>query len=380
MSESMFKKLPDALSQISWPQVQQTLSQPFTLALLASLGIHGLLAVTLPLWSAARDSESADDAKSVEVVTLNPSEQMRLPDNLTDQWGAKLFPKPSSNSVFLQPLKPEAKATGKATSPLWAAPPLLNDPSLYNIPVLPPPPVTVLPPLGLPPLPKLDLPATSPRRSVSTAASPAKLAEVLAKLSKPPAVPTASPSPATSPSPVTSPVVVPSPTVTETDRPQKIPAAAIAALREKQEQLRQQQNDGLYGFNKANTTEGEFNQNITQLTETAKEISQGNIDSEWNRQKEITDLYPRDACPSKAKGVTWIGAIFNPEGKLEKKPALLLSSGYAGLDQAAFQYVEQQSFKPSEKYQAVIFPFKFEYSESICAAETPASPASSGPN
>ncbi|MFM7447066.1 MAG: hypothetical protein ACKO24_00525 [Leptolyngbyaceae cyanobacterium] len=372
MSESMFKKLPDALSQISWPQVQQTLSQPFTLALLASLGIHGLLAVTLPLWSAARDSESADDAKSVEVVTLNPLEQMRLPENQTTPWGATPLPAPS-NPAFLQPLKPEAKATGKATSPLWAAPPLLNDPSLYNIPVLPPPPVTVLPPLGLPPLPKLDLPDTSPRRPVSTAASPAKLAEVLAKLSKPPAVPTASPTPATSPS------VVPSPTATEEARPQTIPAAAIAALRERREQLRQQQNNGLYSFNKANTTEGEFNQNITQLTETAKEIAQDNIDSEWNRQKEITDLYPRDACPSKAKGVTWIGAIFNPEGKLEKKPALLLSSGYAGLDQAALQYVEQQSFKSSEKYQAVIFPFKFEYSESVCAAEPPASPPSSGP-
>ncbi len=57
----------------------QALRQPNLIAILASLGIHGLLALNLPILSASSKPEEPKKPETVKVVQLTPAEQNRLP-------------------------------------------------------------------------------------------------------------------------------------------------------------------------------------------------------------------------------------------------------------------------------------------------------------
>lgn len=330
------------------------LRQPFSIAILASLGIHGALWFLLPFMPTGNPIQMSNQ-KSVGVVELTPLEQLRLPDTLSGST-TRTLPSPGSQSpLWTKPMIP-TKPNPPASPVPPPAPPLLDSGSLYNIPIIPPPPVTILPPLNLPPIPEPPQPVK--RRPV-----------------QPPPPKASGPTPpATNPAEPGQPSATPSPT--EPVRPEKIPAAAIAALRERQEQLRQ--TGDRFSFNQANTTEGEFNQNLAQLGETANQLSAGNLKKDWQRQKDITDLYPKEACPLKLKGTTWVGAVFTPEGKLAEKPTVLLSSGYAGLDESAVVYVANQTIPAKDQFQALIFPFQFEYSETVCPPDNSEKAGSGG--
>jgi len=328
-----------SLHQDRLRQLLTVLRQPFSLAVMASIGIHALLWVLLPLLTSSQE-KAPDTSRTIGVVELSPIEQLRLPELVGE------LPAPGASS-------PAASKPAKATdSPQSTMP----DDGLYSIPLVPPPPVTILPPILeppplLPPLPPprvIRVPSRSPQPADTT-------------------------SPPDTPDTPDTPEAEPTPVPTEGVRPEKIPEAAIAALREKQAELRQKTDP--FAFSKTNTTEAEFTQNISRLSESAKSLAQGNLDADWKRQKEITDLYPKAACPAKVKGLTWVGALFRPDGKLEGKPEVLLSSGYSGLDQVALNDVSKQTVKSGDKYQALIFPFRFEPTEAVCPAGEDNKPA-----
>ena len=54
-------------------------SQPPVIAALASVGLHGLLAYTLPSLSASSKPEEQKPRGTVKVVQLTPAEQSRIP-------------------------------------------------------------------------------------------------------------------------------------------------------------------------------------------------------------------------------------------------------------------------------------------------------------
>jgi len=112
---SFTKSFPDLIKS-----VPEKLTQPTSIAVMASVGIHALLGVTLPYWSVSSE-EKPQLPRTVQLVELTPAEQSRLP---------QLSPPP----LMLQP--------SSQLPPLSSLyPPLPKGSSLYNLP-----PISPLPP------------------------------------------------------------------------------------------------------------------------------------------------------------------------------------------------------------------------------------------
>ena len=122
---SLFKSLPEKLTQ------------PIGIAILASLGIHVLVGVTLPYWSGLSNGKSKP-IRNVKLVQLPPSERNRIPTPSSSP-----LTLPPNVSQQLQPLPP---LPSSLSSPL---PPPSKDSSVYNFPLSPLPSVGNL---NLPPL------------------------------------------------------------------------------------------------------------------------------------------------------------------------------------------------------------------------------------
>jgi len=331
----LLKYIPDWFSQETLQKTLETLRQPFSLALLASLGIHGFLLVILPLLPGSK-SDEFDTKQTVKVVELNPAEQLRLPEFMNPQ----LSPPPNAKSSNLQ------SKQSKLPSSTKSAPSLLDDSSLYNFPLVPLPPVTVLPPLIDPPLlfgnkkPVVrDIPQPDRKPSPSTTPS---------------ATPEATASPQASPSPSASPASV---------RPEKIPAAAIARLQE----LQAQQRDGQSQGSTTNGAEG-----IAQVTIWLSQIARSEkvdakvlydvlLDKEKQEgQKNQTRLIPCpiDNCP--ATELSLVVAV-NPQGKIIR-PVLQTKTDNANLDQAIQKDVQtlEATLKATGSYQIYFIRIQFD--------------------
>ncbi|WP_341527746.1 hypothetical protein WKK05_35580 [Nostoc sp. UHCC 0302] len=114
---SLLKNIPDILSQ------------PIGIAAIASLGIHGAIAMIVPLMPVDSSSKPKEtSAKTVGLLELTPTDQSRLPQN------------PNTPQVALQPQLP---LQGQISSPNF------NSQS-----VLPPLPPTTANQFSLPPLPQ----------------------------------------------------------------------------------------------------------------------------------------------------------------------------------------------------------------------------------
>jgi len=333
------KQLSGLLTQANLERTLQALRQPMAAAVFVSLGIHGLTLVVLPMLSPSKADE-AEQTRRVQAIELSPVEQLRLPQVAMPQ---EPLPAIGSQSKLPQP-----------SSSLTQPAPLPNDSSLYNFPLIPPPPTTIWNP-----------PAFDPFASIFGNTRPATREAPNPKPSpkKSPSSPTTSPSPGAtnpSPSPTSSPTSGPS----VPPRSEKLTKEQLAALLAKGGQIAKDREN--YTLNAANTSLNDGKKNRDQGLETARNLAKGNLKHDgWQQGKAIDDFYPKEACPFKAGGFTWVGAIVKPSGQPEKL-IVLLSSGYAGLDNAALRYVEAYKFEAGDQYQAIAFPFKFQYSESVC--------------
>jgi hypothetical protein len=363
MSDSLLPEQEPNISRQRLEKMMQLMRDPFALAVLASLGIHGLVWAGLPLLPMAKP-EDFNPKETVGVVELSPTEQLKLPD----------FANPS---VGLPPVKKQTKASRDPFKPSLTIktppnPSLFDNSSLYNIPILPPPPpVPFLSLNDLPPIPNNQSPVIRVRPQIKHRSITLK-----------------TPSPPTIPAPPTEGASTPqlSPARSEKLTPEQL-SALMADARQRLES-RGQENRELFAYNKANTTEGEVRQNIGSFSKVALNLSQGNIENDQNSlniQKTITDLYPKEACPSKLKGNAVVAVLVQPDGKLAMAPdgkeplppTVIQSSGYTFLNKFAVDTISKRTFEKGDKYRIMLFPFQFEPLDAVCNG-APEKPASEG--
>lgn len=374
-ASEQFRNLSSTLKQ----NLQGIWQKPAAVSALASLGLHGLLFVVLPLlpYAAALQATEPEIQQPVELVELSPEEQRRLPDFSTlppielpkitnppqvgttapDLFSFSNLPKPSASTPF----------------------------SLPNDSLLAPPPL----PIFIPPAPPTAFPSFSiqiPPPAPATQPSPA------------PAAPSASPpaSPDPNPRAVAKPEEAIPNVATEatpgSPQPEAVaaapesPEAADLAPRS-QDQIRQdliaeqQKLRELYTYNGAGTTEGNaqvafadwFYEGLDKKAEDFKQL----------QEAETTVAYPRLACPLKPDADEEIrrasvGVVVDANNQIVGEPQILQSSGYSLFNQEALRTIQSYPFENSTGEQQVyLVGVNFEYSEEACPPGlTPLEPAS----
>jgi outer membrane biosynthesis protein TonB len=337
------KPFLEFLSQENLQKALIILRHPTSLALLASVGIHGVLWVGLPLLPAA-EREQPDTRRTVGIVELSPMEQLRLPDFATPQ---VLSPSPL-------PL-PQASPLPSRNSPAAVAP--LPSPFYKFDPI---PPVTWIPPIvDLSPLP-VRRPAVRATPSPKPTPSPTPQSET-------PTPPAATPSSEASPAPA---------------RPEKIPQEAIDRLRDLQAR-------GIDVYDKTGTTEAEAHGRTGNWLAQVQEKTEVNNDSFKTFQKPIVLVvpYPAETKPDNFSeaGEATVGVLVDPEGKLVGEPELLRSTGYQRLDQSAVEQIKtylgkekEAELKPTGNTQ--IYVFRISFATDATEAEDNATPAETEPS
>lgn len=351
---SSLKSVPDLFQFQNLEKAGQFLRQPLALAVLASLGAHALLAVTLPMWSAS--GEKQPDTKSVPVVELSPLEQARLPQpNLFKP----LSPLPKTTTKSSKTESPGSLGTiGNLEVPANSPP--LDATPLYSIPLTPPA------------IPFSGLSATSslPTRSPARKAEPTKEAEKKPASDKQEDEAKKDTNSGTSKDEATS--NAPSTQASDLKSPEKSATG---------QETEAQKLANLFAFNSENTSEEDFQKNAVNFSNYAIDLSQGDLQEDWKKLDAIKAPYPKQACQFKhddqaVQGEPWFGVIVKPDGTIAAKPILLKSSGFKGLDDAAAEFVAKQKFEPGKKYQGLYFPVKLAPSAGDCTATTPDKPAS----
>jgi len=338
MSNSFSPKKAPNLNQETLERVLVALRQPFSIAVLASLGLHGVLWAALPNMLA--DTEKVPDTqRRVQTVELSPAEQSQLPS-----FGINQVP-------TLLPTNPTKPAQSGTKLP---DPKLYNDLSLYNFPLLQPPPPIVFPSFGLPPI-GFNFNQPQPQRTQKPKAQPSQ-----------PSVPPKPPTPSASPTGRDPTRSAGDPTAPV--RQDKLSPEQLTALR--QEGARSRELRTLYTFNGADTKEkasGVFNANADAFIDLAKKVTDGNADDSrlYKTPERVNGLFPKDACPF-VRGFrnASFGAIVKPDGTLAEPPIVLLPSGYRGLDTAAIEditnTIKTKKFGDGSKFQLIRFDYIFD--------------------
>ncbi|HEY9748169.1 MAG TPA: energy transducer TonB [Allocoleopsis sp.] len=382
------------------------LRQPTGIATLASVGVHGLLWVVLPVLPLSSKTTESEAQRPVQLVELTPAEQSRLPSFAAPQISLPPLPKTTNLFPSLPSLQSSNSLPSASSSP-------------YNIPLFPPPssgftlsPALPLPaPVGVPTtqIPIPDTPSTSEApRSLGRNIGPEDLSgldkiqqnsqalqsqnlpqfpslEAFApeNFTPPPTPPsktepttppsespTNSPAPNNPPEPTTPPTPTPAspegteqaaaptaPPPTPGARPDKIPAAAIARLREAQQ--RQQE---LYARDSVGTTRETVTGNLEAWSRETSEIT----GKDW-KPLELQPNYPPQACPRKLEGQASLGVVVDGEGKITDGPDLIQGTGYRLLNLRAEEIVSAYEFEATGEPQAYLVTLPFTYTSEACA-------------
>jgi TonB family protein len=318
------------------------LQEPTGIATLASIGVHGILWLFLPLLPISPiNLEEPEIRGSVQVLELTPEEMGRLPDLPDTEIPAQPQTPSSPLPYTLQPMP--NPFSSRLPTPLPPAP-RFRDPSNIFVPPL------------LPPVP--------PRSSV-TRRLPQQRAEPRPTLPVFPRgglTPPVQPSTPASPTPGASPT--PSPSVTPSQ-----PAISM-------EQMVAQQRE-LLTYSAEGTTSDSALQSYTTWFGEAVKLLGDDWDGENAKPIDITAPYPRVACLNKLEGTTTIGAVVDEEGKLlEDFPlALIQSSGYRLFNQAALDLVKDYDFDATDKKQVYRMNVQFKFNADACPAAFNSRPA-----
>lgn len=341
--------------------ILNALRQPTTIALVASLGVHGLFLAGLPFLSSVQ-SKQPQAQETVQLIELSPAEQSRLPSAALSQ----TFPSPMvpPQTQISQALPSPSTQTGTDDAPL------------YDFPLVPPPPVLNYPPELAAPLPARRSPLTFqdiPALKNSKPEAQAEPAETTVAETAPPKPEQSEPQPAPSAADLQSEDLTRSGS-------RRLDAATVARIQqeERQEQAAAQQQaylQEMYGtFNAGDASLEAYKKNMESLTDSTKNLS-GKLDwqlpdkeEKQQIEAEIAKLYPSEACAFKPKATeVQVAAIVQPDGKLAgDKPYLVLSSGYKGLDKVALDYIAKKEFKPEEDVQFLLFKLPFPAAETVC--------------
>nr|WP_290223026.1 TonB family protein [Trichocoleus desertorum] len=382
--------------------LSQALRQPTGIASIASVGLHGLLWIVLPILPLASKTTESEAQRSVQVVELTPAEQSRLPSFATPQ--LSLPPLPQTTNLF--PSLPSLQSSNSLPS---------SNSSPYSLPLFPPPPTgfSFSPPMPLPgplglPTTQIPIPDPPPRPPQSTQRPPlsgefqerpgldaiqqnsqALQSQTLPQLPQleasapesinfPPTDPNLSESetppsqpPSNSPE-ATSPPATTQPSPSETEqaaaptappsapgpRPDKIPAAAIARLREAQE--RQQE---FY----ARDSEGTTREGITGNLEVWARQALEKTGKDW-KPLEVTPSYPPEVCSRKPEGSASLGVVVDADGKLTDDPVLIQGTGFSFLNQRAEEVLNAYEFEQTGESQAYLVTLPFTYDSETCNA------------
>lgn len=339
MSYPVFiKSLPETL--------RQKLKQPVWISAIASVGIHGILWIVLPLMpSASQEIEEPEIPEPVGLIELSPFEQARLPDFSTPSLelpplATDPFAAPPPDLYSLDPFP-----NSFSTTPAQPAVPL--DPFFLNPP---PPPPPIVPRINQPPQ-TTQRPSPSP----SPSPSPTRRQPLAGETTEVPdlaALGEESPTPAP---------------------PARSPEEITQALLQEQEQLQ-----ALLQYNEEGTGVDAARQSYTSWFEVAVQWLGDNWNGENAPEVSITAPYPTAACPNQLEGATIIGALVDPEGKAVEEPApqILRRSGYGLFDLQAIELVKIYEFEQTGEPEAYRVNVKFEYNADHCPAalEAPPSP------
>ncbi len=313
------------------------LRQPFSIAVLASVGLHGLLWAALPNMLANTEKE-LDTKRRVQVVELSPAEQGQLPSLGLNEVPTLLPTKPT----------PPVESGTKL--------PDLNKPYSYpldTIPVFPPPDIY-----------SGDFSGLFPKKDPEPKKEPKKQTTGKTNVPPPPA-----PDPKASEPPKSA---TPGGKDGKVDEPRSktLSPEQLAKLQKDAERSRELRS--LYAFSGPKTQDEALESaktNATVFVDAAVKLSGGEYDSKrYQNAEKIESPFPDDACPfMKDSRTSTVGVIVKPDGQLAEKPTLLLTSGFKGLDTIAIDEIAKTKFTTSERFQIVRFEVAFNPS-SVCKA------------
>lgn len=361
-------------------RLQQKLQDPFTIAALASLALHGIVFAFLPILPLSTQDSEDEVRPPVPLIELSPDEQSRLPDFTTNPLELPST-SPDSDLFTLSPLPapPPFQATPPDFSPLYVPP----TPPLFfrNLPTAPPqsstPPRRIIPtppgvqsaPVEPPTASESEQRQTPPPMQYSgeTREAP-ELGESIARADSSGLFQPRSADEAGG--------------ADESNDPPQSPEAesdpALQALRQRAEELR-----ALLTYNESGTTRGD--------AAAASQTWFDQMDDSWSRlldesadafdpQVEISAPFPIEACFRSLENAQApvIGARIGEDGKVVDDPAILRKSGYGILDQQALETVENYEFEATGKRQIYLITVQMERTADDCpeanpAADTPAS-------
>ncbi len=348
---------------------QKLFLQPTSIAVMASLGIHGLLGVSLPYLPIA-SQEKPKPLQNVKLVQLTPTEQSRLP---------QLSPPPPLPNQF-QSLYP---LPSSLSTPL---PSLSKDSSVFNLP-----PIGSLPPASsalsssypsqsIKKLPQSFKPQQQTRKNPTVGAEPVIVGPIglgSSILSRPELRNLVS---GVTPAPVRAPfssnanggtgqgqVQVGSSNQTSlgstgssggiTPAPNQPVNPVIARV----EQSRQRN----WTYNSSGTSDRDFKERggayLIAATSRTKTPA---------KQLQMDGFYPIGACYEKLKGSSIVGVLVDKGSIDSNSLQIVQSSGYQAFDRIALSTVRSHKFEATDKVQPYMVKVKFEYDSKICGSST----------
>ncbi len=342
--------------------------QPAGIAFAASIGVHGLLGVSLPLLSSP-EAETPDRQQRVQVVELSPDQARRLPQSVLPQSPTASVPVPGNqfSPNWLRPGMPNGNNPGYSLVPLPGFPNLYRLPTglnTYNQPQT----VTINPSYQGAPLRQPDglrqLPAQRPTVAplfdddiLQTRAPQWNVTPDSPNLQisgKPPQSPSPSATQSPQPSPQspgaspaatpTSPAASPSPTTSAISlQPVQVELSPSGSPTQPSTSPQPTSPDDLLAYNSDGTGQGDAAGRLAAWQEQMQSSGAATGDgSSWQ------PLPLKVAPPEQARSLVEnaerpiravVGVLVDAEGKVVGEPSLIQSSGYKLLNQAAIDNV-----------------------------------------
>ncbi|MBD2089021.1 TonB family protein [Microcoleus sp. FACHB-1515] len=387
---SMLQSLPAPLRSI--------LRDPTAIAVLASIGVHGLLWAIFPyLPLAARQPTEAEIQREVGLVELSPEELARVPQfdtqaslpipaaplppadagRLPQQFSVTPLPTPPAGSLFPPSSLYVPPSLGRLPQVFTPNRPRVRSttPTTRQTPRATPTPTPTPTPTATPtPTPTpTPLPPPTPGETVSEGGTSIDNVPPLAESPTP--SPTATPSPnagtnngsgTNSESPPESPA---SPTP---DRPSQEEIARRRA--QEQEARRVARLLTPYPAGSRPTSQGDANRAFGDWFYVGNE----GRTLEDLRRAEISVRYPAEACPIRATATVIYGVDVNADDRIVGDPQLLSSSRYPVFDEAALAAVRRYNFdNTTSEEQPFQVTVTFPFSAEACAAAAPEEPPAS---
>jgi len=398
------------------------------IAVLASLGIHGLLWAVLPGLTINSQTDKAPSQRTIGLVNLSPQEQSRLPQVLAPL--DNTLPSFASQQTELPPLPPAPPYQTSVMPPVQLSPgstPIYNTTPSQNF--APPPPIIqgVLPPppnTSFPPIPEANqsnsypgaplIPQTQPFVLPKNTGLPNTPLTADRTLPSDDDIATATPPPLQNPPPQTpANLNTPTPSVTANKLPDRgkqellamrdsmrnnFPPGAATPPPNTRSMSRQEIAAALRGQSRSNSiippnTRSMSRQEIAaalrgQTRNPSYEPSEDtktaldNIEK-FKRQQAIVQAQNPDAvtkppirrklttCDRTIDGdVAVVGVVVNPEGKRLSEPNLITKNGKPDIVQAQ-NYVRNYEFAKTGKTTNYNFRLEFDYRASKCAQAKP---------